>query len=116
VLDNDSLVPVRIEYSVETLFRFDVVPTEQLVKLLERNLNALAKLFGRSGSPSAKSPFQIVDYRQQFMYKGFLLRRRATLGFLRGSLPETIKVRGESQISVFLRSHLGLQCANLFMG
>ncbi len=107
---------VRVEWSAQALFRFDRVATQQLVKLLERNLNALAELLSGARSLSAESPFEIVDYRQQFADKSFLLRRRAALGFLCGSLAEVIEVRGKAQISIFLGSHLGLQRVAPFLG
>ena len=60
---HDGLVNLRVERPAQAFFRFDPVATQQLVKLLQRNLNALVELLNGAGSPSAKRPFQVIDYR-----------------------------------------------------
>jgi hypothetical protein len=63
VSGHDGLVNLRVERPAQAFFRLDPVATQQLIKLLQGNLNALVELLNGAGSLSSKSPFQVVDYR-----------------------------------------------------
>ena len=90
----DSFMIARVERPAETLFGFDPMAMQKLHELLEGYLNAISQLLGRRGAVAGESPFEIVNNRQQFADKGFLLRGCAALCFLRGPLTEVVEIGG----------------------
>ena len=102
VAHGDGLVIVRVEWLSEALFGFDTVATQKLGELLEGHLHTLLELFRRGRDVAAEGAFKVVNDRQQFADESFLLRSRAALGFLSGSLPEVVEVGGQAQVAAFL--------------
>jgi hypothetical protein len=91
-------VPVRVERFADDFVTLDPVLPEQLLKLLQRHLDAFMKLHGIARGTGSQGPFEVVNDWQQLSDERLLLRNRAGFGFLAGTTLKVFKVGGQTQM------------------
>src|SRR5581483_1857493 len=105
----DGFLAVRVKGLAKAFLRLNAMTTQEVPELLKRHLHAFAEMFRRSGLVACQRAFEIVDHRQQFADKRFLLRRSAALGFLRSPFSKVVKIGGQPHIKIPLSGQVGFE-------
>jgi len=112
----NRIVQVRVKPLADACLRLDAVPTEQLTKLVQSHFHTLTEFLEAGRPVRGQGAFEIVNHRQQFLDKRFLLRGCAGLGFLTAASFEILKVGGQVQEQILLLGEILAEWVQLAWG